>query len=150
MFGIKKLQKELEQMSSVVLQLKALVFSMEHVLKIDHKTIMQLLSEQKLELSKINTKFHDLGEKIAKLDKNKTDCSTFSTTMTRILEEMQYRKETASNLNVMLSEVGGKLDKIYEVTDGYEKLTDNMQHILDEYLPIKKIPKLPKKIKATT
>ncbi len=146
MFGIKKLQVEIKDLSA---RCEAM-----HLLMINHNMngdadILKRFDEQKIDLSVIKTRFHDLGEKF---DKNQKDFSS----ITRYLSDQHKMNEALSDKifieNAMLQhikELNEKLTFLFDYMRQLEKLLGNVELIVDQCLPELTL-KLPKKKKAIT
>ena len=68
MFGIKKVQSQLASLDEGLTQLVSFMHEKEMQTSNRLKRMEENLTHQKLELSSIKAKFHDLGEKVAKID----------------------------------------------------------------------------------
>ena len=149
MFGIKKVQAQLTSIEDGLTQLVSFTHEKEMQTSTRLKRMEENLSHQKLELSSIKAKFHDLGEKVAKIDqillKNdefKKSSITFHDSVIELLSEHKDMRD-------LFKEFMTKQSMMFEYINQLEKLMINVELIIDKCLPELTI-KLPKPNTATT
>lgn len=148
MFGIKKLQKDIDEIRSLILQTKSMVFSTNQRQEDISKDIYQKLDAQKIELSKINTRFHDLGAKIDKTQTHIDKLAEYGIKMSLVDDKLMNKLVTDDAVLTHIKDFSNKVNKVLMHMEDLEKVMSNVDTIIDQCLPEKTI-KLPKKKKAT-
>ncbi len=143
MFGLKKRQEDLDNM---LMLLSTIRTSVENHKEDIHKQTKYADSHFKhfandfikmsSEMSIIRSRINEMDAKLSKIPVS-----------VEKIDPDKHLKEV--NFCSLMQSVESKLDKIFEIADSQEDLIGKMQHILDDHMPIRKVPKLPKKQKAT-
>ena len=153
MFGLKRIEKKIDDVLAVqdedfrhhcrrINEIEKQLEDQNHVfhLKID---------TQKLELSKINGRFHDLGEKLALSQKNIDALAMYSLDALHTHEELFNKIVMNDAIYQHVKELNEKMSGIFTYIDDVEKVMLNVDTIIEQCLPEKTL-KLPKKKKAIT
>lgn len=148
MFGIKKLQVEMKYLQSMMKEILLWDETNKQIQDNQHRQILAELSHQKIDLSKINTRFHDLGEKIEKSQKFIEKFAELTDKNITISVELLEKVTTNDAILCHVKELNEKLNFLFDYMRQLEKLLNKVELITDECLPEKTL-KLPKKKKAT-
>lgn len=148
MFGIKKLKKQMESIEEGLSQLVHYNKEREQETGTKLKRIEEALGHQKLELSKINTRFHDLGDKIDKTQSHIDKLAEYGIKLSCVDDKLIQKLVADDALLIHIKEFVEKQNVIFEYMKGLEKVMCNVELIIDQCLPEKTL-KLPKKKKAT-
>lgn len=149
MFGIKKLKDQNESLAKDTAELYHLCNEMDQKITNNNKEINKYLLDQKLDLSKINTRFQDLWNKFDKTLTTVAQLSEFSEKATQIHEELLDKIITDDAIMQHIKELNEKMVFLFDYMKQLEKLLGNVEIIVDQCLPELTI-KLPKKKKAST
>lgn len=143
MFGIKKLQFEIKDLS-------ALCEAMHELMINHHMTgdanIIKRLDNQKIDLSGIKCKFHDLGQTIDKVHNSLGSIAIFSNRTADMHKELFDKTVTNDAILQHVKELNEKLTFLFDYMKQLEKLLGNVEIIVDQCLPELTL-KLPKKKK---
>jgi hypothetical protein len=145
MFGIKKLQIEINELKQYLTHYYDLAYKRERTY---FQEIDNQLSNQKIDLSKINTRFHDLGEKFDKTQEAMLKVAHLLTLQENIHQSLLDKVVTDDAIMQHVKELNDKLTFLFDYMKQLEKLLGNVELIVDQCLPEKTI-KLPKKKKTS-
>ncbi len=148
MFGIKKLQSDLVETRHTVSIMKSLICQIERYQKEDNKEIFKYFESQKLDLSKINSRFHDLGVKIEKSHNYIEILQKAASENSAISRELLEKVTTNEAILCHIKELNEKLTFLFDYMKQLEKLLGNVELIVDQCLPELTI-KLPKAKKTS-
>ena len=157
MFGYKELKIQVETLTAAVAQLCEIVEKNTSEVKALKKfndaqfsNLDKKLLEIKLDISKTSAKFHSTDEKVARVATQNDNFDKF----------FQNQIKTNNKIEPMLTLYGSfpdqiqvfikRQENIFQYIQDIEKLVVNTEAIIENCLPIKAMPKLPKKKKATT
>ncbi len=145
MFGIKKLQREINELRQYIEEV-----SLGRIIDDNRRQaeITTILSKQKLDISAINTRFHDLGEKFEKTQEGIEKVAECALVSSQIHEELLDKIVTDNAILQHVKELNEKLTFLFDYMKQLEKLLGNVELIVDQCLPEKTI-KLPKKKKTS-
>lgn len=149
MFGIKKLQKDIEDLTESLFQLTSFIHQKEKINSLQFHDTHLKLDTQKLELSKINTRFHDLGIKIDRTQSHIDKLAEYGIKMSLVDDKLMNKLVTDEAVLSHITEFNKKINVIFTYMDDLEKVMCNVDTIIEQCLPEKTL-KLPKKKKATT
>lgn len=149
MFGIKKLQKDIEEIRNISLEMKAIVWSTSQRQEQIQRDLNQKLDLLKIEMSKINARFHDLGLKIDKTQENFDQLAQHEKALISFDNRLLDKITTDDAILAHLNEFSNKSTMIFNYMQQVEKIMNNVELIVDKCLPELTI-KLPKKRKAIT
>lgn len=149
MFGIKKLQDDLDQVKNTLADIQTNEFRRFGMLQEYNRVLLEQLAHQKLDLSGIKTKFHDLDQKIDITHQGIMNLSEFADESQEIRREILDKIVTDDTIMQHVKELNEKLTFLFDYMKQLEKLLSNVEIIVDKCLPEMTI-KLPKKKKATT
>lgn len=147
MFGLKKLAQE-------VLDLRASIDESSKIVGNNTKelhhyadrgaTVLKVCNDTKVDISLLKNKFADIEFRMIHLENN---VSNSNKQTAEILS--QYEKHNEDR-DALLKEIVQKHEVIFRYMQELEKVTANVELIMESYLPVKSVPKLPKTRKATT
>jgi hypothetical protein len=148
MFGIKKLQLDADKIKNDITHLRK---EQERLLntKIEYsKVVIDILAKQKLDISAINNRFHEVGTTIEKSQKYMEILSEEANRNSQISRELLEKVVTNEAILCHVKELNEKLNFLYDYMRQLEKLLGNVELIVDQCLPEKTL-KLPKKKKTS-
>jgi hypothetical protein len=148
MFGIKKLQAQVKELKTDIQYIKKETDRTQNVNLEYFKIMLDQLAHQKLDLSKINGRFHDLGEKFDKSQKYIEILAEESNKNCQISRELLDKIVTNDAILLHVKELNEKLTFLFDYMKQLEKLLGNVDIIVDQCLPEKTL-KLPKKKKTS-
>jgi len=149
MFGIKKLQDDLDQVKNTLADIQTNEFRRFGMLQEYNRVLLEQLAHQKLDLSGIKTKFHDLDQKIDITHQGIMNLSEFADESQEIRREILDKIVTDDTIMQHVKELNEKLTFLFDYMKQLEKLLSNVELIVDKCLPEMTI-KLPKKKKPTS
>ena len=149
MFGIKKLQDDLDQVKNTLADIQTNEFRKFGMLQDYNRVLLEQQAHQKLDISSIKTKFHDLGEKFDKNQEVIIKLAVRSDENCQISRELLEKVVTNDAILCHVKELNEKMNFLFDYMRQLEKLLNKVELITDECLPEKTL-KLPKKKKATT
>jgi hypothetical protein len=149
MFGIKKLQLDADKIKNDITHLRK---EQDRLLstKIEYsKVVIDILAKQKIDISAINNRFHDLGEKHEKSHENLVKIGSFLIEQNQLNKDIRDKIVTDDAVLQHIKELNQKMTFLFDYMKQLEKLLGNVELIVDKCLPEMTI-KLPKKKKPTS
>ncbi len=147
MFGFKKLQNEIVLMRAELNLVSAQVAGHTkefHTYSDRGISVLKLCQDTKVDISSFKIKLHDLSERVEWFSK---ECQgVLKKTCDMMIELNQNGKDRTA----IMQEFVKKQDTLIEYIKQLEPLLSNVEMIIEECLPKKPVPKLPKTKKATT
>ena len=148
MFGIKKALRLLtEQFELLIKSNDSIKQSIKDMgLKIDRDMHCrdQARLETKLTLSEIKTRFFSLGERMVHNEEMMHKMILTISNQSQIAEDLKDKLISDEKLSQLLDEFTKKQHMIFEYMRQLENLMNTTEDILEEFVPVKKVPKLPK------
>jgi dGTP triphosphohydrolase len=148
MFGIKKLQAQVKELKNDIQYIKKETDRTQNINLEYFKIMLDQLAHQKLDLSKINTRFHDLGEKHEKSHENLVKIGSFLIEQNQLNKDIRDKIVTDDAVLQHIKELNQKMTFLFDYMKQLEKLLSNVELIVDKCLPEMTI-KLPKKKKTS-
>lgn len=149
MFGMKRVERSVEELRLLVFQMNRMLCAMNHRQEDIQLDVNQKMDLQKIELSRINTRFHGLNEKIEKtherIDKICEHGMQMNLLDGKLMDKMVSDEAVLKNM----AEINQKIDVVFNYMREVEKIMANVDMIIEECLPEKTL-RLPKPTTAIT
>jgi len=156
MFGYKKLKIQVETLTAAVAQLCEIVEKNTSEVKALKKfndgqfsSLDKKLLEIKLDISKTSAKFHSTDEKVARVAIQNDNFDKFFQNQIKTNNAIEPMLTLYGSFPDQIQDFIRKQENIFQYIQNIEKLIVNTEAIIENCLPIKAVPKLPKKTKAT-
>jgi len=107
------------------------------------------LLEIKLDISKTSAKFHSTDEKVARVAIQNDNFDKFFQNQIKTNNAIEPMLTLYGSFPDQIQDFIRKQENIFQYIQNIEKLIVNTEAIIENCLPIKAVPKLPKKTKAT-
>jgi len=157
MFGYKELKIQVETLTTAVAQLCSMVEKNTNEVKALKKqsdgqfsSLEKKLLEIKLDISKTSAKFHSTDEKVARVATQNDNFDKFFQNQIKTNDAIEPMLTLYGSFPDQIQVFIKKQEHILQYIQEVEKLVVNTEAIIENCLPIKAMPKLPKKTKATT
>jgi hypothetical protein len=149
MFGIKKLQHDINIIKEDIKYLKQRTDVMDKDDKYFYSRVLDENGKIKIDLSRINNRFHELGEKFDKNQEDIAEVVKLSISSATNHQALLDKIVTDDAIMQHLKDLNEKMTFLFDYMKQLEKLLSNVELIVDKCLPEQTL-KLPKKKKATT
>ena len=140
MFGIKKVYEKLCNVYDTMIS-HAVLTRETNEIKRDIKRVEMAQCEIETSVSIIHSRTRDIDDAVQALKDNNLD---------KLIEIVKANTEQVNSLVIKFDHLIENQKKIIEYMDVQDRLNADLLAVVDQYAPVKKIPKLPKKKPATT